>query len=120
MQVSFESRDPEGAKLRTVALRRLLFVTKRFSAVVPRATVQLSDINGLRGGVDKRCQVELTTQSGACVVVVALATSWRGALDNALGRAHRALARAWRRGHSTEHAAEHRLKRQLGNKVAYD
>ena len=41
MQVNFESRDPEGAKLRNIVLSRLRAVTKRFSAVVPRATVQL-------------------------------------------------------------------------------
>ena len=113
MQVNFESRDPEGAKLRDVALARLRAVTKRFSTVVPRATVQLSDINGPRGGVDKRCQVALTTQTGANLIVVSKATSWRGALDNALARASRVLARTWRRSRNTEHALEHRLKREF-------
>jgi hypothetical protein len=114
MQVNFESRDPDGARLRNIALARLRAVTKRFSAVVPRATVQLSDINGPRGGVDKRCQVALTTQAGANLIVVSQATSWRGALDNALARASRVLARTWRRSRNTEHALEHRLKREFG------
>ena len=113
MQVNFESRDPDGAKLRELAVKRLRFVMKRFSTVVPRATVQFIDINGPRGGIDKRCQVDLTTRAGTHVVVVSQAASWRGALDDALARANRALARAWRRGHSTEHALEHRLKRAM-------
>jgi hypothetical protein len=111
MHIVFESRDPEGVKLRDLAVSRLRFVTKRFSAMVPRAKVQLSDTNGPRGGVDKRCQVELTTQTGASVVVVSQATSWQGALHTALDRASRTLLRTWRRSHSTEHAQEHRIKR---------
>ena len=118
MQVNFESRDPEAAKLRDVAVDRLRFVTRRFSAMVPRATVQLSDINGPRGGVDKRCHVELTTDTSAKVVVTAVSSNWRSAIDEALARAARTLARTWRREHSTEHVQEHQLKRGWGRRAA--
>ena len=37
--------------------------------LVPRARVQLSDVNGPRGGVDKRCQVELRTAGTGTVVI---------------------------------------------------
>ena len=52
MQVLFESRDPAGAQLRGVAEHRVRFVMRRLTWLVPRAKVQLSDVNGPRGGVD--------------------------------------------------------------------
>ena len=58
MQVIFESRDPEATKLREAAVRRVRFALRRLAWLVPRARVQLTDVNGARGGIDKRCQVE--------------------------------------------------------------
>lgn len=97
MQVLFESRDPEGAQLRDLAVTRLQFVLRRLRSLVPRARVRLSDVNGPRGGVDKRCQVELSTDRAGTVVITSVARDWRTALDNALGRAARVLARSWQR-----------------------
>ena len=93
MQVVFESRDPEGARLRELAVQRVRFVMRRLTWLVPRAKVLLSDINGPRGGLDKRCQVELRTDGDRSVVMTAIARDWRSALDNALARAARALVR---------------------------
>jgi hypothetical protein len=98
MQVLFESRDPQGAQLREVAVRRLRFVMRRLTWLVPRARVQLSDVNGPRGGVDKRCQVELKTATSGTVVITAMASDWHCALETALARSSRALVRMWRRG----------------------
>jgi hypothetical protein len=36
MQVVFESRDPEGARLRDLAVQRVRFVMRRLSWLVPR------------------------------------------------------------------------------------
>ena len=102
MQVVFESRDPEGARLRELAVQRARFVMRRLAWLVPRAKVQLSDVNGPRGGVDKRCQVELKTDRNGTVVVTSVARDWRTALDSALGRAARVLMRLWRRARSKQ------------------
>ena len=98
MQVLFEARHPQATELRDLAERRVRFVLRRLSWRVPRAEVHLSDTNGPRGGVDKRCQVELKTDGAGSVVVVSVAKDWRTALDNALARAARFLMRLWRRG----------------------
>lgn len=98
MQVLFESRDPQGSQLRELAVRRVRFVMRRLTWLVPRAKVQLSDVNGPRGGVDKRCQIELKTESAGTVVITSVARDWRSALDSALARAARVIVRAWRRG----------------------
>ncbi|MCW5665307.1 MAG: HPF/RaiA family ribosome-associated protein [Piscinibacter sp.] len=97
MQVLFESRDPEGVRLRRLATTRARFVMRRLAWMVPRARVELTDINGPRGGVDKRCRVELRTEGAGTVVVTSLARDWRVALNSALARAARVLVRALRR-----------------------
>lgn len=98
MQVLFKSRHPQATELRDLTERRVRFVLRRLGWLVPRAEVQMTDVNGPRGGVDKRCQVELRTGGAGSVVVASVASDWRTALDNALARAARFLMRMWRRG----------------------
>jgi ribosome-associated translation inhibitor RaiA len=111
MQVLFESRDPNGAQWREIAVRRLRFVLRRLTWLVPRARVQLSDVNGPRGGVDKQCRVELKTASAGTVVITAMARDWHAALDTAMARSARTLVRVWRRGHPSQRTARAALKR---------
>jgi ribosome-associated translation inhibitor RaiA len=98
MQVLFKSRHPQATDLRELAERRVRFVLRRTGWLVPRAEVQMSDVNGPRGGIDKRCQVELRTDGAGSVVVASVASDWRTALDDALARAARFLMRVRRRG----------------------
>ena len=98
MQVLLKSRHPHATDLRDLTERRVRFVLRRMGWLVPRAEVQMSDVNGPRGGVDKRCQVELRTDGAGSVVVTSMSNDWRTALDNALARAARFLMRLWRRG----------------------
>ena len=97
MQITFESRDADGSQLRDVAVERVRFALRRLTAWVPQAKVQFSDVNGPRGGVDKRCQVELRSDSVGTVVIASLARDWRTALDRSLGRATRVLTRSIKR-----------------------
>jgi hypothetical protein len=101
MQVIFESRDPQAQQFRDLAVSRLHFVMRRLAWLVPRARVRLSDINGPRSGVDKRCQIELNTDGAGSVVITSVARQRRTALDGALSRAARVLLRLWRRGQTT-------------------
>lgn len=91
MQVIFESSDPQALELRTLAERRIRQALKRLAWLTPRVRVHLSDINGPRGGIDKRCQIELMTDGGSPVVVTSLARDWFSALQSALTRATRSL-----------------------------
>jgi ribosome-associated translation inhibitor RaiA len=108
MQVLFKSRHPQAAELRDLTERRVRFVLRRLGWLVPRAEVQMSDVNGPRGGVDKRCQVELRTDGAGAIVVASVASDWRTALDKALARAARFLTRLWRRGNDSR-----RLRQRL-------
>lgn len=97
MQVLFKPRHPQATGLRDLTERRVRFVLRRLGWLVPSAEVQMSEVNGPRGGIDKRCQVELRTDGAGSVVVASVASDWRTALDNALARAARFLMRLWRR-----------------------
>ena len=97
MQIIFESRDADGSHMRDLSVERVRFALRRLTALVPWARVQFSDVNGPRGGVDKRCQVELKTEGAGMVVIASLARDWRTALDRSLTRAIRVLTRSLHR-----------------------
>ncbi|WP_296494585.1 HPF/RaiA family ribosome-associated protein [Rhodoferax sp.] len=97
MQIIFESRDAGGSHMRDLSIERVRFALRRLTALVPWARVQFSDVNGPRGGVDKRCQVALKTEGAGMVVIASLARDWRTALDRSLTRATRVLTRSMQR-----------------------
>lgn len=99
MQVIVESPDPQAAEMRAFAERRVRFSMRRLSWLVPRVKVVLSDVNGPRGGIDKRCQVQLLANGSQDVVVTSVARDWRSALQSAMGRAVRSLLHNWQRTH---------------------
>jgi hypothetical protein len=98
MQVLFKSRNPRATELRDPTERRVRFVLRRLGWLVPHAEVHMSDVNGPRGGVDKRCQVALKTDVAGTVVVASVASEWGTALNQALAKAARFLMRLLRRG----------------------
>jgi ribosome-associated translation inhibitor RaiA len=112
MQVLFKSRHPQAIDLRAVTERRVPIVLRRLGWMVSRAEVQMSDVNGPRGGIDKRCQVELRTDGAGSVVVASVANNWRTALDNALARAARLLMRLWRRGNDSRRMRQRLISHQ--------
>ncbi len=93
MQVHIEARVREPAGLRHFAARRLLFALRRLAWLVSRATVRFTDLNGPRGGIDKRCQVALSTADGGTVVATSVAADAHTALEKALATATGSLAR---------------------------
>ena len=97
MRIIFESRDAAGAQMRDLSVERVRFALRRLTTFVPHAKVQFTDINGPRGGLDKRCQVELRTDGAGTVVIASLASDWRTALDRSLSRATRVLKRSLQR-----------------------
>ena len=99
MQIIFKSRNAEGSHMRDLSVERLRFALRRVIALVSRAQVQFSDVNGPRGGVDKRCRVELKTDKAGTFVVTSLAADWRTALEKSLERASRVLTRSVKRIH---------------------
>ena len=58
-----------------------------------RLAVSLSDINGPRGGVDKRCKIQVQLGGGREVIIEDTEADLYAAIDRAADRADRALVR---------------------------
>jgi hypothetical protein len=86
-------RDAWNAPLRTFARRRLGRVLGPFSNRIRAVTVWLEDVNGPRGGADKRCRIEVQLARHRSVAVSGLASSEYAAVARAALRTCRVLAR---------------------------
>lgn len=73
--------------------RRLGFALGRFGDRVGRVTVHLVDLNGPRGGVDKRCRVVVEVLGHGPVVVEDTNASLTAAIDRAADRVGQAVRR---------------------------
>lgn len=99
--------QPKSQSLADHVQNRLRFALHGFREKVRTFTVRFEDINGPRGGIDKRCSVELTGAFGI-LVVEASDSNFYTAADLALSRAERAVAKALKRDrHSRERLVEH-------------
>ena len=81
------------AALREHTKSRLGFALAHGAETIDRVTVRLSDINGPRGGADKRCHIHVAVAHQADVVIEDIQADMYVAIDRATDRAGRALAR---------------------------
>jgi putative sigma-54 modulation protein len=106
MQIVIQSRGVAltGA-LRQHIERRMLFALGWADYQVRKVEVRLSDLNGPRGGEDKRCQIQILASGIPEVVIQDIEVDVYLAIDRAADRAGRALARR------LERQREHRESR---------
>jgi hypothetical protein len=81
-------------ELHDFTTRRLGFALGRFGSLVAKVRVSVSDENGPRGGVDKRCRIEVRGPARLAVVIEDQAEDERTAIGRAVDRAGRSFARA--------------------------
>jgi len=79
--------------LRNYTERRMQFALDRNDGHVMRARVRLADINGPRGGIDKRCQIELELAGQNSVIIEDIEADLYVAIDRASDRCARTLNR---------------------------
>jgi len=79
--------------LREHVARRLAYALNHGSDSVSRIIVRLSDVNGPRGGVDKRCGIEIRLKGTKAVVIEDTEVDLYVAIDRAAERAGRTLDR---------------------------
>ncbi len=101
MKANIQSRGFTLTKaLQSYVELRLNFSIDYASNYIQRIRVTLSDINGPRGGEDKRCQLVLTFAGMPTVVINDIDTNLYVAIDRAVERASNAVARQLERKHS--------------------
>ncbi len=90
MMMDIATRNvPMGKALKELVERRLGFALSRFASRISRMRVTVADLNGPRGGIDKRCTVEVQLASaGTLTADVADET-----LESAISRAADRIAR---------------------------
>lgn len=83
--------------LREHTVRRIHFQLSRFNGEVGSVVVSIMDINGPKGGVDKRCQVTARGRAFPPVTIEELNADPYSAVDVAIGRAARTVMRGLER-----------------------
>ena len=94
--------------------KRFGFTLSRASGQIRRVDVTLSDLNGPRGGIDKRCLVQIRLDGLQAVVIQDVQSEMYSAIDRAAGRAGRTVMRRLALNSSRRRtAATHELNRWL-------
>ncbi|MDP1735448.1 MAG: ribosome-associated translation inhibitor RaiA [Sulfuritalea sp.] len=94
MNIQIHAQDfalTEG--LREHVARRLAYALNHGQDIVSRIVVRLSDVNGPRGGVDKRCGIEIRLKGTSAVAIEDTEADLYAAIDRAADRAGRTLDR---------------------------
>lgn len=73
--------------------RRLHFAFDHLGEPVRRVVVRLSDVNGTRGGADKRCQLHVQLDRAPDVIVEDVQSDLYLAINRAIERAARTIGR---------------------------
>lgn len=94
MQIEICGRDVKlSERLRDHIERRVRFALERFARPIRTVRVQLRDLNGPRGGLDKSCQVRVALAPAATLVVEHRSTNAYAAVDSALDKAAMSIVR---------------------------
>lgn len=100
MQIQIHSNDfalTDG--LREHIARRLAYALNHGRDMVSRIVVRLADINGPRGGVDKRCGIEVRLKGASTIAIDDTQADLYVAIDRAAERTGRTLDRRLARRH---------------------
>lgn len=98
MKTTIRFRNIEASPEQRLAAERLVHLQlSRFGSDVRTVRVGVSDVNGPRGGVDKRCQVAVSGPRLGLVSVQQMHSDVATAIELALERATRAVGRSLER-----------------------
>lgn len=93
MRFELWSNRDISAALRQHVERRFQFALDRFAARIERVDIRLEDVNGPRGGVDRRCRVDLVGRRSWRIHVEGSGATFEEAVDAAAARAARSVGR---------------------------
>jgi hypothetical protein len=94
MRIDLQCNGIEApASLREYVARRMRFAIGRFRDHIQWARIKVADVNGPRGGVDKRCVVQLRLRNRPDVIFAITELEARPAIDRAAERVAQVLSR---------------------------
>ncbi len=96
VEVRIQGTDLADA-IRRYTVRRMRFALGRFASRVGRVIVRISDVNGVRGGVDQCCQISAELLPKGKVVLDQIDTDLFTAIDRASERIGHAFRRELQR-----------------------
>lgn len=98
MQLNVQARPFKlTPALEASVVHNLKTVEDRFGEHINKILVRMDDINGHRGGIDKRCRIVINANSRQTVVAEALSEDMYQSISKAAKRAESALNRSMRR-----------------------
>lgn len=86
-----------GSENRQYLRLKLRQKLRKFAPAVERSSARVEDVNGPRGGIDKRCRIKVVLHGLPSVVAEEQTESLKTAMDGALTRMERAVRRATER-----------------------
>jgi putative sigma-54 modulation protein len=106
MQIKIQARSFSlTSALQSHVHRRLRFAFAAGADHIQRVKVLLTDINGPRGGKDKRCHIQVVLEGMPDVVIEDTKSDLYTAISQATCRASRAVSRTLRRRQSQRRAS---------------
>lgn len=94
MNIQIQAQDfPLTAELQEHVQRRIAYALNHGRDLVARIIVRLTDVNGPRGGKDKRCSIELRLKGAPTLTIEDTEADLTIAIDRAIERAGRTLDR---------------------------
>jgi ribosomal subunit interface protein len=101
MRIEIQARKiPLSSRIRRHSERRLRAALTRFDERIMRVSMWLSDVNGLKGGSDKNCQLQIVMPGKPDVVVEETRDNLYAAINRAIERAGQAVVRKLDKNHT--------------------
>jgi ribosome hibernation promoting factor len=97
MQFDIQGNINITTELRGHIERRLCFALERFARRIRKIRVNVADLNGPRGGIDKRCRVAIVLEPSRTIVMEDRDSDIYVAIDRAADRIARCVRRQFKR-----------------------
>jgi ribosome-associated translation inhibitor RaiA len=107
MDIELRVRGGRRADWLPLLRARLMLALRRFGSWLSRVRVNLDDVNGPRGGQDKRCTLLLATRDGRQLRIAEQTDDWKTAFASALDRAAQQLRKLHERASAHRHPSTH-------------
>lgn len=105
---------PVTPELRLLAQRQIGYALGRFESRIREVSVHLRDLNGPKGGIDKRCRVTVEFRTGGSLIATVTDVDFEPAIHRTIDRIARQVRRHCSTEQTRDRAAAARRKNETG------